>query len=547
MAAAQPYLDLDFEEEQWEEQSEPYDEVSEASDADASPNSHINAETETDQDDPDSDTVSSGLCGGPEPPQDNLKLRFSAGTADLNGHGAVHEQLPAGTIIDRCYKITGIVGKGSFGAAYAAEHLNSGLQVVIKARVSTSGTNFSDSVRGELNVYMGLNAQGQMEGIPCLYSAGVHKLSPSSASSGRKTVYVSYLVIQRLGPSIWTSCHRQHGPQQLTWRPSKQDMFNIASGMLKALAAIHSKGFMHKDVKTDNFCMSKEHRTTSIYAIDYGFSRPAFGTPNYASLNSLLRTPQTPRDDLEALVYCLFELEQDDCRVPWNLTTNAEAAAGWTDEQLARMNKSKWAAWQEACHEGCVPPYLMDYFSYITDLEACHCPDYKYLLGLVQCGINGHPLPSMPTPKVFRAWPAPDEQFDHQEVTELLLHELHAAASAVLPEAPSAAISTELQLQLDVQQDEELPAAGKQQPQRYAAEVQAPAPVDAAGAFTCAFHGDALWLSGEDGISSDAVQRFKRQRITDAAACVGMFGPGPNGAWPAAVGVIPNSQSQPEE
>lgn len=43
---------------------------------------------------------------------------------------AVH-CFPAGTIIERCYKITGIVGKGSFGAAYAAEHLNSGLQVSI--------------------------------------------------------------------------------------------------------------------------------------------------------------------------------------------------------------------------------------------------------------------------------------------------------------------------------------------------------------------------------------------------------------------------------
>jgi hypothetical protein len=36
---------------------------------------------------------------------------------------------PAGTIIDRCYKITGIIGKGSFGAAYAAEHVDTGLQV----------------------------------------------------------------------------------------------------------------------------------------------------------------------------------------------------------------------------------------------------------------------------------------------------------------------------------------------------------------------------------------------------------------------------------
>jgi hypothetical protein len=35
---------------------------------------------------------------------------------------------------------------------------------------------------------------------------------------------------------------------------------------------------MHKDVKTDNFCMNLEpHRTTSIYAIDYGFGRRAFG------------------------------------------------------------------------------------------------------------------------------------------------------------------------------------------------------------------------------------------------------------------------------
>jgi hypothetical protein len=36
------------------------------------------------------------------------------------------------------------------------------------------------------------------------------------------------------------------------------------------------------------------------------------------------------------------------------------------------------------CCQGCVPPYLMDYFSYITKLEPCHCPDYQYLLSLLQ-------------------------------------------------------------------------------------------------------------------------------------------------------------------
>jgi hypothetical protein len=36
------------------------------------------------------------------------------------------------------------------------------------------------------------------------------------------------------------------------------------------------------------------------------------------------------------------------------------------------------------CLQGLVPPYLHAYFSYITELEACRCPDYQYLLSLLQ-------------------------------------------------------------------------------------------------------------------------------------------------------------------
>jgi hypothetical protein len=98
MEDAQLYHGLECEEEQWEEHYPPYDDdISEASEEEASPDSHISVETETDHTDEDSDTESSCLCGGAEqPPQDNLKLCYSAGTADLNGHGALHEQLPVG-------------------------------------------------------------------------------------------------------------------------------------------------------------------------------------------------------------------------------------------------------------------------------------------------------------------------------------------------------------------------------------------------------------------------------------------------------------------
>lgn len=165
----------------------------------------------------------------------------------------------------------------------------------------------------------------------------------------------------------------------------------------------------------------------------------------------------------------------------------------------------------------------------------------------MQSGLKGHKLPSKPQPKAYRAWPAADERYDHQEVTTALLQELKAAASEVLPEAPGAAIATELQLQLDEQRDEQQQAPGKQQSQRYAATVEALAPVDAAGTFEG--DGDSLCLAGADEVNSAVLQRCKRQRVTAAAAGAGVFDLGTTGMWPAAaaLNVIEGSQSQPEE
>jgi hypothetical protein len=96
MAASQPHYELQCEEEQWEGDHESYVYISEATEVEEPATPSADADTEPEDDD--SGTESSCLCGSPEkPPQDHLKLRYSAGTADLNGHGAVHEQLPAGT------------------------------------------------------------------------------------------------------------------------------------------------------------------------------------------------------------------------------------------------------------------------------------------------------------------------------------------------------------------------------------------------------------------------------------------------------------------
>lgn len=63
-----------------------------------------------------------------------VKLRCSSSTYDpaacFNSRGIPHESLPVGLVIDRRFKITGLLGKGSFAAAYAAQCLETGEEEV---------------------------------------------------------------------------------------------------------------------------------------------------------------------------------------------------------------------------------------------------------------------------------------------------------------------------------------------------------------------------------------------------------------------------------
>lgn len=94
MEAAQPY----YEEDVWEEQSGPFGDVTETNEGEQPLENHsVDVEDVTEINDEESEAESSCLQGEPQQRlQERLQLRTSEGTADLNGHGAVHEQLPVG-------------------------------------------------------------------------------------------------------------------------------------------------------------------------------------------------------------------------------------------------------------------------------------------------------------------------------------------------------------------------------------------------------------------------------------------------------------------
>ncbi|KAF8025734.1 hypothetical protein BT93_F2540 [Corymbia citriodora subsp. variegata] len=255
------------------------------------------------------------------------------------------------------------IGSGSFGEIYLGTNIQTNEEVAIK--LETVKTKHPQLMY-ESKLYKIL--QGAT-GIPNARWFGIE---------GDYNV----LVMDLLGPSLedlFNFCSRKF---------SLKTVLMLADQMMNRIEFVHSKSFLHRDIKPDNFLMGLGRRANQVYIIDFGLAKKyrdtsthqhipyrenknLTGTARYASMNTHLGIEQSRRDDLESLGYVLMYFLRGS--LPWQ-----GLKAGTKKQKYEKISQRKVTTSIEALCRG-YPTEFASYFHYCRSLRFDDRPDYAYL------------------------------------------------------------------------------------------------------------------------------------------------------------------------
>ena len=252
------------------------------------------------------------------------------------------------------------LGKGGFGQIYLGRNIKENYPIAIK--VEENGNRSHLYLEYEI-----LKSIQGGEGIPQVFKF----------RQGHKH---NYLIMELLGKSIdklFSDCKKHF---------SYKTIFQIGYQMIQRIEYVHSKGYIHRDIKPGNFVIGKGINSKKIYLIDFGLSKKYIdkntnkhipyregkgltGTARYVSLFTHKGIEQSRRDDIEGIAYNLIYLAKG--KLPWQgvKTKNKK-------EKHKKIMESKLNISPEKLCKGLTGEFV-SLLIYARELEFEERPDYK--------------------------------------------------------------------------------------------------------------------------------------------------------------------------
>lgn len=255
------------------------------------------------------------------------------------------------------------IGEGSFGKIFTGKDIKTNDKFAIKFEIKRE----NNLLKKEAYTMLELKSQG----LPKVYSYGTNN-------------DYNILVMELLGDSL-ENCFEKSNK-----RMSFKTVSILGIDMITLIKFVHTKGYLHRDIKPDNYMFGRESKNSRLYMIDFGLckkyldsdkkhvpiqqGKKLVGTARYASINTHRGLEQGRRDDLESIGYIMIYLIKGS--LPWQGLNIKPGEDHYTKIYQKKMEVKT----TELCSG--LPKHFSDYIEYVRKLKYEETPNYEMLINL---------------------------------------------------------------------------------------------------------------------------------------------------------------------